>query len=427
MVELRRLLARIIGWFPLTPGGVVLLLGSMIAIRAFGIARSDLLMFILGALGAAIATLALVSVLIGGLRVAWAVGSEQDDSPILAECSHPAVTGFQVPTLWWLPGVGVEWTWLEPEVEVTMHRRKGWLRERVVPVRRGEADRVVREFVISDAFGIARIRFRREQERRFRAVPHLGALEQIHVVQGLAGGDAMAHPDGQPVGDRFDMRHYAPGDPIRFVLWKVFAKSRELVIRTPEQAISPIQKTVAYLVAGPGDEPAAGAARVVVARGAVGGDWALGADGVDGEANNVTDAMNVIVRSAATDDTQSAGGLQRFLANAPGGTRRAVVFVPPRPGPWLDRVVDAARGGPGSMVRLDVVVCIDGLRPAPRRGLAGRLLLGTPEVSGPGADRDELAQVLKALSTTGARVLVVDRIAGQVLPASHLRGVGVAA
>ena len=57
LVELRRLLARIIGWFPLTPGGVVLLLGSMIAIRAFGIARSDLLMFILGALGAAIATI----------------------------------------------------------------------------------------------------------------------------------------------------------------------------------------------------------------------------------------------------------------------------------------------------------------------------------------------------------------------------------
>ena len=44
---------------------------------------------------------------------------------------------------------------------------------------------------------------------------------------------------------------------------------------------------------------------------------------------------------------QGGAGLQRFLNSVSnGGVRRAVVFVPPRPGPWLDRVrAVAATGG----------------------------------------------------------------------------------
>ncbi|MFT6231004.1 MAG: hypothetical protein ACJAZO_001510 [Myxococcota bacterium] len=427
LIKIRAGIRSLLGWFPLTPGGLVLLVGAFIALRVFGMGRSDLLMWVLGGLGFAIALFALLAVMFAAARVAFAAGRGQDESPVLAECSHPAVTGFQVPTLWWIPGVAVEWTWLEPDVDVTLHPRKGWLRERVVPKRRGEAQRIVREFVVSDAFGIARVRFRRGQERRFRAVPHMGALQKIHVVQGLAGGDAMSHPDGRPVGDRFDMRHYTPGDPIRFILWKVFAKNRELVVRTPEQAISPIQQTVAYLVAGPGDEPSAGAARVVVGHGAMGGDWSLGADGVDGEASTQAEALDSIVKSAATDPSQSAAGLHRFLASAPGGTRRAVVFVPPTPGPWIDRVVDASRKDVAGSARLDFVICIDGLQPRAKRGIAGRLLFTSEPEVGPGANREELARVIQALSATRGRVLVVDRVAGQVLPASHLKALGVAA
>lgn len=417
----KRLLRLLTGLFPLTWGGLLLLIGSVSALWFFGLGRSDLLMWVLGGLGVIVALMAFLLVGIGALRVGLALRRELPDDPIDAECGHPAVTGFSLPTLWWLPAVGVSWEWVEPSVETTLHRRRGWWQERVVPSRRGEADRVVRDIVVSDAFGIARVRFQHTQERRFRALPNKGGLGQLHVVQGLAGGDAMAHPEGQPLGDRFDMRHYNPGDPIRFVLWKVFAKSRELVIRTPEQAISPIQQTIAYLVTGPGDEAAAGAARVVVDHAALGGDWALGADGLAGEARSRSDALNAIVRSSRTAEEQAGAGLSRFLADAPGGTRRAVVFVPPTPGPWLDKVVDAARAQIADTARLDFVVCIDGLAPPRRRGLAGRLLLADRPAVGTGADREDLIAVVTALASTRGKVMVVDRVAGQVLPSSHLK------
>lgn len=426
MKRLRTLTRAAVGWFPLTGGGVLLIAAAAVALGVYGLGRSDLLLFSLGALGLALAALAALGVVAVAVPVWLAARRPGEEAAVEAECGRPAVTGFSTPTGWWVPWTAVSWRWVEPVAEVHPSRRRRRWHERVVPERRTEAERIVREFDVSDAFGVARIRFRVAHARRFRAVPHTGALEQVHVVQGLAGGDATTHPEGAAVGDRHDMRHYAPGDPIRFVLWKVFARSRDLVVRTPERAVSPIQQTIAYLVAGPGDEPAAGAARVVVRHGALGGDWTLGVDGVRGEARGVAEAMDAIVKSAATPPQEGATGLHRFLANAPGGTRRAVVFVPPSPGPWLARAVDAARVDAAGQASLDFVVCVDGIR-APRRGSrVARLLLAEPSAAGPEADRAALAEVVGALSRTRGRVLVVDRSAGQVVPASHLRALGLA-
>ncbi|MFT6144718.1 MAG: hypothetical protein ACJAV2_002604, partial [Myxococcota bacterium] len=89
--------------------------------------------------------------------------------------------------------------------------------------------------------------------------------------------------------------------------------------------------------------------------------------------------------------------------------------------------VDASRKDVAGSARLDFVICIDGLQPRAKRGIAGRLLFTSEPEVGPGANREELARVIQALSATRGRVLVVDRVAGQVLPASHLKALGVAA
>ena len=110
----------------------------------------------------------------------------------------------------------------------------------------------------------------------------------------------------------------------------------------------------------------------------------------------------------------------------PGSNGRAVVFVPGRPGPWLAKVVAAARArssqGHGSPV--EFVVCTDGVRPEPKkRGFARLLERATVSEAAAGAGgvpgSDELAQVVDALSSARARVLVVDRRTGRCFDGAY--------
>jgi uncharacterized protein (DUF58 family) len=346
------------------------------------------------------------------------------DEPSTLECGYPVRTGLVLPRLWWIPFVDLTWTWVEPEAEVSTLARRHGVEEEVVAHRRGVVERIARRFEVGDIFGLTRVRFVVREHRRVRFAPSAGALKQIEVVRGMSGGDDVSHPEGPPDGEPFDMRRYNPGDPIRFVLWKVFARSRLLVVRTPERAISPARQTVAYLVTGKSDEPAAGAARVAVEVGALGRDWVLGADGVKTLATSREQALDVLARSATAPPEASGAGLAAFLERAASGSfSRAVVFVPAVPGPWIDEVLAAVRARKG---RVEFVVGIDGVVSVPKQGWL-RILSrrGDPRAAGAlgGPVRaDELAAVVKALSGARTKVVVVDRSAGRIYTSAHLEG-----
>jgi hypothetical protein len=245
-------------------------------------------------------------------------------------------------------------------------------------------------------------------------------LRQPQVIRGLASGSDQSHADGRADGDPFDTRRYTPGDPIRFVLWKVFAKSRALIVRTPERALSPVEHTVAYLVSGRGDEPSAGAARIALDVGAFGDDWRIGADGSRVLARTKDEALALLTQSADVTEGDAGTGLGRFLDEA-GEPGRLVIFVPPRPGPWLGRVASIVREHGR---RVDFVVGTDGfdVRPKVRRLLERADDLTAEEQ---GTPLEELRSVVRALGggTHGARVVVVDRRTGHAyLPEQLPRG-----
>jgi len=333
--------------------------------------------------------------------------------------------------LWYLPFVHVSWTWLLPEAEVRAVRRRGRLHEEINARHRDAIGQVVRRFDVGDIFGLTSMSFNQAETRPVSLLPWIGSLRQMHVVRGMAGGTDISHPEGPPEGDPFDMRRYVQGDPIRYVLWKVFAKTRDLVVREPERAISPSRQTVAYLVASEGDDPAAGAARVAVDVGAFGGEWTLGADGCGEVADNKDKALEVLTQSARATEAQSGAGLGSFLDKASKGTvGRAVVFVPPKPGPWLDRVLKAIRGMSAHSAQIEFLVGTDGVRRPPsrswwRRLLFGRKRLAAADEAARQADAEDLAAVVRKLGGTRLRVLVVDRPAGLVFGPSHLRKLGV--
>lgn len=404
------------GLFPLTWGGLMVLAGALLAFRTFGQGRQDLILLIVGLVGLSTSGWCLLGTMVGAIRVWWGLREPSAPPPIEAECGRPAHVDFRVPSLWGLPFISAERKWLSPTVSMETGRSA----ERIVPLRRGIYEEIVREVEVGDVFGIASIRFLHRQPATLRFLPSTGGLRDMRVIQGLSAGDQLGHPEGSPVGDRIDMRRYGDGDPIRYVLWKVYARSRELMVRTPERAFSPSRQTIAYLVAGPGDPAAAGAARVAVESGALGRDWRLGVDGTSQIAESSDPAMELILRSAQLGAEASGAGLQQFL-DAPevGASRRAMVFVPPRPGPWLDRVLATAAGG-----RVEYFVCVDGVQRRKRQLLGGGLerLLLRPGKKPPEHSTDwaALQSVLKTLGQSG-HVMIVDRALGAVYPASQLQ------
>ncbi|MCA9681450.1 MAG: DUF58 domain-containing protein [Myxococcales bacterium] len=426
-------MTRAMGPFPLTPLGLLILAGCSWAFFTYGLGRIDLVLLVIGAAGLGVGAVGLLATSIAALYL-WLrqrkAGAGTSAGNLDVECGYPVPTGFMLPRLRWLPFVGISWRWIEPQAQVRVVAKGGWLREEVIAARRGRVGAVVRELEIGDIFGVAHIRLRLTEQRSVRFVPSVGNLKRVDVIRGMAGGEDFSHPDGPQEGELYDLRHYNPGDPIRFVLWKVFARTRQLVVRSPERALSPIRQTCAYLVAGGGDEPAAGAARLAVEHGALGNDWVLGADGSREDATRKDQAVDVLARSAEVDARIGGKGLGQFLERRSYGSAsvgRAVVFVPGRPGPWVDAVIEQCRGAAGRRGgRIDFVVGTDGIKPAPKQRWYHKLAIRErePEIAAGSTapvTTDEVGEVVRALSTVG-RVLVVDRNAGRVYAGGHLSG-----
>jgi uncharacterized protein (DUF58 family) len=280
-----------------------------------------------------------------------------------------------------------------------------------------KTDRVVRRVVIEDVLGLTRLAWRHRERVAVTVLPNVGELRQLPVLRTLAGGEDLPLPSGEPEGDRVDYRRYGPGDPLRTILWKTFARTRQLVVRTPERAIAPARRTVAYLVAAAGDEAAAAAARVAVETGVLGANWAFGADGAPcAGTERVATALDWIAASAAARGHEG-DGLELFLQEAERhGRVRGVVFVPAQGGLWLTRVIAA---GARRRRLLDVVVATDGIERDGGRALVTRLLTVARPRRGLAAAA--LADTLGRLRRAGLEPTVVERPTGRVYGRGHLK------
>jgi len=411
--------------FPLTLLGLAIGGGSALALFHYGLDRIDLVLLVVGVVGLGLVSVCTLLTLVVTL-VMWLKLRRMPEAPLVnLECGFPRRTGFSVGSPWFVPFVRVGWTWISPEARVRHHRRGLRVDEEVIATRRTLRDNIVRCLEVSDSFGLTRVSFRITEPRPLRFVPSHGALRQMHVIRSMAAGEELPHPDGPAEGERADIRRYVAGDPVRYILWKVFARTREVVVRTPERAIGPVHQTVAYLVTGEGDEPAAGAARVAVESGALGGGWVLGADGAEGHVSSSHEALDLLARSGDAPPGEGGVGLADFLRTAtPGGRGRALVFVPARPGPWLDRVLATVGASRGTLPAVEFIVCADGVNRSPGPRAIRRFALRSDEPFDPRrgigpTSASDLAQVCKKLAATRAGVLVLDRVEGRVYSQAH--------
>jgi hypothetical protein len=410
---------RCVELFPLTWLGLFVGAVAGLALWQYGFGRLDLLLLVAGIVALGLLALSFVVTIVSSFILWLVLRNRKNEIPLHLECHAKARTGFSLTNFWFLPLLGVRWSWVSPEAEVGFLRERGRLLEQVRPNRRGFYDDITRRFELFDFFGLTKTIFYCTEKRQLKLLPSVGSLRHVDVLRSVAGGDALPHPRGALDGDRFDMRHYYPGDPIRFVLWKVYAKSRELMVRTPERALSPIRQTAAYVVAGRGDEPAAGAARAALEIGALGQEWVLGADGVSGHAKSKAEALELLARSASTSASDSGAGLDAFLRDAaPGGVGRAIVFVPAFGGDWVPKVLAAVQRKAAHGVSF--VVCADSVLQPKKESLFSKLFW-SPEASTPDTRSvAQLKELLRMLQKVNSTCTIVDRTRGQVFSAQQL-------
>jgi len=390
-----------------------LLLAAAGAYVAWGIGKhqADYLLYVAGICAIALVATAIVCVAAAALRVWLAVRRAPASIPGDLETVQAVPTGFSFPRLTWWPLVEVTMAWEAPRaVDVALEPRRGRWHEVITPHARGRHTRVARRFTVEDVFGLCACSFTVAWDEPIRIAP-ARAVASAELAVGWATGDAFSHPSGRAEGDLVEMRAYGHGDPMRHVLWKTFARSRRLLVRMPERAIAPSPTTVAFLVAGPGDEPSCGTARLYLERNLFGTDFLFGADGAAAPAKDRDSALDQIIDSAQAEGGIALDALGKNID--PVRLASCVVFAPAVDGPWRERVVQFAARLPAPPT---IVIGVDGApSAAPRSRLARLLVRGGADSDADGRALADVPKLREQLEASGLRVQIVHRSTGQVL------------
>ncbi|MCU0252957.1 MAG: DUF58 domain-containing protein, partial [Acidobacteria bacterium] len=407
-----RALRRLSGWVravPIRPGGLALLAASA-ATLWYGRERIDFVLTIAALWGLAIvvATGSAAAVSLGLARRDLQRAGEPGASRLEAVEHQRVASGLVLPVRVVPLASSPRLTWVVPPAETAPPARAAQHAEHVAFRERALADRIVRELRGEDLLGLWRFTARVTQPRSVRALPDPGRLVAAELATSLTGGDLVAWPTGPPRGDLVDFRTYTRSDPARLILWKVYARSRQLMVRAAEPARAPEGRPLLYLVAGDEDDAAAAAARVILESGLFGDELPFACDGAPVPTNDLARALDRLAASAAH---RRRGGADLAAALAQGVVDPAgpvLLVVPALPGPWLPRVSSQVAIDPA---RFTVLAVADAAPPAPTPGLAERLLLRTDP---PRARFDDLTRGLSPLVATGARLLLADRVGGLI-------------
>lgn len=404
--------SRIADLCPLTRRGALLAAVSALGLWQLAFAASDLVIFVAGCAGVLLVLSSVLTVVPAAILVRRRLRSAPVGDIVL-ETGTRRRTGFQLPALWAIPTLRLSWQWLDPPgVEVGIQPLDRELVEEVVAGRRCLLPAVVRRVAVGDVFGLAEIAWQVSFPTPITIYPLAARVSGVAMLHSLVGGDGWPHPGGPAEGDRLDIRRYAAGDPVRSIMWRAYARTRNLSVRLPERAVAPSIRTAAYLVAGAGDEPAAAVARTAIESGALGTRWLFAADGTEQPTGDRGEALYALARSAsrhAAATARAPSQLGRFLtALEREGDCRCVVFAPGQPGAWVTECVELSRRHPSA---LSFVLGIDGVKRRPLRPVWQRLLASDAETAG--VDADELTTLARQIAATGSRVLVVDAACGR--------------
>ena len=393
------------GWFPLPISGILLFLGFYVSYTYYGIVEKDYFLNVIGFAGLCIGIVCILFSLNIGFFLWWQLKKiEPMEGTLLLE-GQSRRSLFRLPLFWWVPFLDVRWMLTDFGLFCDGNE------EVLTPLKRGEWDILERKFIIRDIFGFTSISFSMSQNCELQVLPDKGGFDKPLSVKSLLSGSDISHPIGNPIGDRMDIRNYVQGDPIRYILWKTYARTGQLVVRTPERALQPSPKMQAYLVVGEGDSPAAGILWALVESNLLGKEWEVAGDGFTTGITEIDDAKNMIIASANSKETQ-AESLQSYLQNTKQTFEkpRLLLFVPPIDKGWVDRLMDLQLSSHAT-----VVICVDGIEKTDRWNKTLHDSQYTKELEQGITTSQNIHRISTTLKQAGIEVLIADRQIGNVL------------
>lgn len=362
MAPASRWLRRLWGYLPLSGPGLALTLALGLGFKYVGMEHSDQVILLTGAAMFAAAALDILVVVGTALFIAWRF--RQQKMLQSGQFRLDLVTDYPAPSSRLMP------RFLPPLIEASTHilnppdfqcewrrREDGVRQEWLIPGRRCELEenfRLRRRVLVKDVLGFSTIDWEQEEPLSLRVLPKPAPLQSQSLLRAWFQGDDISDPRGEPQGDRVDMRRYAPGDPPRLLLWKIYARTGKLMVRIPEAAVTTAPRICAYMVAGPNDETLGSLARTMVEHNLLGEGWRFGADGSDRSVERKEEALRLIARSG-NPGTVSGKGLSHFLKEAANaGFGSCVILLPPHMGDWIDKVAGSIARSPISVSLLTV-------------------------------------------------------------------------
>lgn len=410
LIQAWRILGKVWGYLPISLAGLLIVPGAYLVLRYDGLKNLDMVVV---SLGAGLVILGLCSIALVALRAAhvylW-LRKHTSSLVLTTETGQHGISEFAIPGAWWLPFVNVSWKWLTPPASVDPVYERGRFKETVFFERRGVHEELVREFMVEDLFRLAKVRFQWSCPAQIKVLPHFGKLLEPPLLIRLSSGDEISDPRGEPVGDRVDMRQYVRGDSPRTILWKVFARTRRLMVRVPERALAARPRVCSYLMCGLGDEPAAALGRVVLEKNLLGQGWRFGSDGQPGYDTQLSDAILRIARSGNREGAPDTSGLVQFLDSARAdGYAQCLLLLPPK----LPIAREVAQVVAAAGMAVTVCLAVDGVEePRKTTRLRSWLLFGSSQSRCSAQDLRESAELW---GRHPGEVMLVDRAAGVLL------------
>lgn len=343
-----RLLHIAAGLFPLTLQGLLTLLLVAFALRRYAYGSQDLVVFALGICALAILVFALFCTILSGVLIQRRIAHElKTQQPTVnatnLEAGFHNSSGFNLPALNYFPLIKLHWEVIFPDSISTRIRHTtddsgdARLEEELLPQRRCLSSSVQRVFTVSDVLGFCRYSWRQTQERECYCLPQVNTLKHLPLLRSMTAEDGIPDPTGSPEGDRMEIRPYAPGDSVRDIMWKAYARSGQLNVRLAEKSVFHSQRTLAYLLSSKQDEAASAAARIALQRGALGEDWVFGADGSSQTTSELASALRAIAASRQLS-APIEFGLDKFMqSQAAAGATHCIVFAAAERTHWLDQ------------------------------------------------------------------------------------------
>lgn len=390
----------IVGAFPVTKTGIAFLALFCVAVWFRGVLNLDLVLLVAGIAGILVILVLLFCTASGTFFLFRAARRAKTPDTLDLATRLPQPTGYCVRYPRRLPFTVVRWNWIndgggKTTAEISIKHEKGILTELAAPARRCIVEQVIRRFSVRDIFGLTEISWRRAEKTHLRVLPERGRLTQMPPPAGMADGEDIPDQFARPGGDRVEMRSYAPGDPLRMVLWKVYAHSGRMMVRIPERSIIEQRKGCGYLVNGANDDATAAVARIAIERGLLGEDWCFGAEGVESYATQTDAALETLARSGEADYENRSGALGAFLSRMRNeGRQFCILFLPPEAQAWTY----AAEHMDGNL-RIQTLTGIDEIFPEQSKssGLVHRVSEWfLRSENGDGATLDTLRQVISA-------------------------------